>query len=95
MSTNTITISSEQSKDQCDAVSLFLRGELELASKGWKDVILQKCIRCVTRSASEAEECSFPTVAAVACPLISLRREILSDAEWQKRVDSERQKTKT
>jgi len=95
MSTNTLTISSQESRETCDDIYKVLRGEAAFAPPNWKDLVLEKCARCITRSPSEAEECSFPTTSSVACPLRELRREILSDAEWQKRVDSERQKTKT
>ena len=92
---NTITITSEQPKELTDDIYKVLRGEAAFAPPNWKEIILEKCIRCVTHTPSEAEQCTFPTTSgenAGACPLRELRREILSDAEWQARMQNERQK---
>ena len=92
MGTNTLTISSQESRETCDGIYQLLRGEAAFAPPNWKDLVLEKCIRCVVHTPSEAEECSFPTVAAGACSLLSLRRTILGDSEWQARMQNERQK---
>jgi hypothetical protein len=92
MSTNTITITSEQPKELCDEIYKVLRGEAAFAPPNWKDIVLQTCTRCVVHAPSEAEQCAFPTASAAPCPLRELRREILSDADWQQRVETERRK---
>ena len=101
---NTITITSEQPKELTDDIYKVLRGEAAFAPPNWKDLVLQKCLWCTRGTPSEdelsklseGEQIAFPAAFCednlVGCPLIQLRREILSDAEWQARMQNERQK---
>ena len=101
---NTIALTTEVPKQICDDVYKVLLGEAAFAPKNWKDIVLQKCVWCTRGTPSEdelsklseGEQIAFPAAFCednlVGCPLIQLRREILSDADWQQRVETERRK---